>query len=359
MSGVGTLFFHYITDFKVPSYLGSSFSFVAPLIIVGELYGLPAARGGIVVAGLIYVVVGLLIKKYGFESVVKIFPPVVTGPIIIVISMTLAPNAIKMSSENWLLAIITLIVIIAVSTFAKGFLKLVPVIIGLITGYIAAIFLNAVDFSGVSEASWFGVPNFALPEFNFEAIVIIIAPIAFVTIVEHIGDVLAMSNVINRDLAIDPGLTKTLTGDGLATSLSAMFGGPANTTYSQNTGVLALTKIFDPVVMRIAAVFAILIGLIPKLNALTASIPKPVIGGAVIILFGMIASIGAKTLVENKVDFSDTRNMIIIAVILVFGLGGAIIEFEIGLVKIKLVGMALAAIIGILLNLILKKSSKE
>ncbi len=358
MSGVGTLFFHYVTDFKVPSYLGSSFSFVAPLIIVGELYGLPAARGGIVVAGLIYVVVGLLIKKYGFESVVKIFPPVVTGPIIIVISMTLAPNAIKMSSENWLLAIITLIVIIAVSTFAKGFFKLVPVIIGLITGYIVAIFLNVVDFSGVIEAPWFGIPNFALPEFNFEAIVII-APIAFVTIVEHIGDVLAMSNVINRDLAIDPGLTKTLTGDGLATSISAMFGGPANTTYSQNTGVLALTKIFDPVVMRIAAVFAILIGLIPKLNALTASIPKPVIGGAVIILFGMIASIGAKTLVENKVDFSDTRNMIIIAVILVFGLGGAIIEFEIGLVKIKLVGMALAAIIGILLNLILKRSSRE
>lgn len=352
MSGIGTLLFHVITEYKVPSYLGSSFSFVAPLILAGEHYGLAAARGGIIVAGLIYVLVGLFINKYGVKKILDIFPPLVTGPVIIVISMTLAPTAIKMSSENWILAITTLIVIIAVSMYAKGFVKLVPVIIGLISGYILAIFLNQVDFSAVSQAKWFGLPSFALPEFNIEAI-FMMAPIALVTIVEHIGDVLAMSGVIEKDLAVDPGLSRTLMGDGIATSVSALFGGPANTTYSQNTGVLALTRIFDSLVMRIAAVFAILIGLVPKLNAITASIPKPVIGGAVIILFGMIASIGARTLVEEKIDFSKPRNMIIIAVILVFGLGGAVIEFKVGIVQIRLVGMALSAIIGIILNQIL------
>lgn len=352
MSGIGTLVFHFITQGKVPGYLGSSFSFIAPLIIAGELYGLDYARGGIVVAGLIYVLVALLIKQFGVDKILRYFPPVVTGPIIIIISMTLAPTAINMASQHWLLSMVTLAIVIAVSMYAKGFFKLIPVIFGLFGGYVLAVILKQVDFAPVAEAAWFGIPNFALPKFNLGATAII-APIALVTIVEHIGDVLAMSGVINRNLAVDPGLNRTLIGDGLATSISAMFGGPANTTYSQNTGVVALTRVFDPLVMRIAAGFAILIGLIPKINAITASIPRPVIGGAVIVLFGMIASIGARTLVDNKVDFSNTRNMIIIAVILVFGLGGAVIEFNIGLVHIKLVGMALAAIIGIVLNIIL------
>ena len=352
MSGIGTLLFHFITKGKIPGYLGSSFSFIAPILIAGELYGLDYARGGIVVAGLIYVVVALLINQFGVDRILRYFPPVVTGPIIIIISMTLAPTAITMASENWLLSMVTLAIVVGVSMYAKGFVKLIPVIFGLIGGYILAILLGVVDFSKVAEAAWFGMPNFALPKFNLGAIAII-APIALVTIVEHIGDVLAMGGVINRNLVVDPGLNRTLIGDGVATAVSAMVGGPANTTYSQNTGVVALTRVFDPMVMRIAAVFAILIGLVPKINAVTASIPRPVIGGAVIVLFGMIASIGARTLVDNKVDFSNTRNMIIIGVVMVFGLGGAVIEFNLGLTQIRLVGMALAAIIGIILNVVL------
>lgn len=358
MSGIGTLLFHYITQGKVPAYLGSSFSFIAPLTIAAELYGLPAARGGIVVAGIIYIIIAGLIGKFGPEKILKYFPPVVTGPIIIVISMTLAPNAINMANQDWLLSMVTLAVIISVAMFSKGFLKIVPVIMGLIAGYILAAVLGRIDYAPILQAPWVGMPNFALPEFNIGAIAVV-APIALVTVVEHIGDVLAMSGVVRKNLSVDPGLTRTLIGDGVATSLSALVGGPANTTYSQNTGVVALTRVFDPKVMRIAAVITIFIGLVPKLNAFTSTIPSPVIGGAVIVLFGMIASIGARTLVNNKVDFSKTRNMIIAAVILVFGLGGAVIPIKIGIIEINIVGMALAAIIGILLNAILPQELDE
>lgn len=352
MSGIGTLIFHFLTQYKVPAYLGSSFSFIAPILVAGEMYGLDYARGGIVVAGLTYLIFSLLINAFGSEKIVSFFPPVVTGPIIIVISMTLAPTAIRMASQDWTLSMVTLAVIIAVAVFAKGFFKIVPVIIGLGVGYILAAVLGRIDYSPIIEAAWFGLPKFALPKFNIGAIMIV-APIALTTVVEHMGDVLAMSGVIKKDLAKDPGLNRTLMGDGIATSVSAFFGGPANTTYSQNTGVLALTKVFDPKVMRIAAVMTIAIGLIPKLTGFTDTIPRSIIGGAVVILFGMIASIGARTLVDNRVDFSKTRNMIIASVILVFGLGGAVIPITIGMVEIKLVGMALAAIIGIALNKIL------
>lgn len=351
-SGIGTLLFHFITKGKVPAYLGSSFSFIAPVIMAGELYGLEYARGGIIAAGMIYLIFAWLISIYGAEKIVRYFPPIVTGPVIIVISMTLAPNAINMASQDWLLSMVTLATIIGISMFGKGFFKIVPVILGLAVGYILASILGRIDYSPIIQAGWIGVPNFSLPKFDIGAIMIV-APIALTTIVEHIGDVLAMSGVVKRDLAKDPGLTRTLMGDGIATSVAALLGGPANTTYSQNTGVVALTKVWDPKVMRIAAVITILIGLVPKLNAFTSTIPKPVIGGAVIVLFGMIASIGARTLVDNGVNFSKTRNMIIIAVILVFGLGGAVIPIKIGLVEIKLVGMALAAIVGIILNIIL------
>lgn len=357
-SGIGTLLFHFITQGKVPSYLGSSFSFIAPVIMAGELYGLEYARGGIIVAGIIYLIFAWLISVFGVEKIVRFFPPIVTGPIIIVISMTLAPNAINMASQDWLLSMVTLATIIGVAMFAKGFFKIVPVIIGLGVGYILAAVLGRIDYTPIVQAAWIGVPNFSLPKFNIGAIMIV-APIALTTIVEHIGDVLAMSGVVKRDLAKDPGLSRTLMGDGVATSFAALIGGPANTTYSQNTGVVALTQVWDPKVMRIAAVMTIMIGLIPKLNAFTSTIPKPVIGGAVIVLFGMIASIGARTLVDNRVNFSVTRNMIIAAVILVFGLGGAVIPIKIGLVEIKLVGMALAAIVGIILNIILPHDKEE
>lgn len=357
-SGLGTLLFHFITQGKVPAYLGSSFSFIAPIIMAGELYGLEYARGGIIVAGMIYLIFAGLIAVYGAEKIVRFFPPIVTGPVIIVISMTLAPNAINMASQDWLLSMITLATIIGISMFAKGFFKVVPVIFGLGTGYILAAVLGRIDYSPIIQARWIGIPNFSLPKFDIGAIMIV-APIALTTIVEHIGDVLAMSGVVKRDLAKDPGLTRTLMGDGIATSVAALLGGPANTTYSQNTGVVALTKVWDPKVMRIAAIMTMFIGLIPKLNAFTSTIPKPVIGGAVIVLFGMIASIGARTLVDNRVDFSKTRNMIIFAVILVFGLGGAVIPIKIGLVEIKLVGMALAAIVGIILNIVLPHEMDE
>jgi len=358
MSGIGTLLFHFITKGKVPAYLGSSFSFIAPVILAGEIYGLDYARGGIVVAGITYMIFAWLISIYGPEKILRYFPPIVTGPIIIVISMTLAPNAINMASQDWLLSMVTLAVIVGVAMYCKGFLKIVPVIIGLGAGYLLAVILGKIDYSSIAQAAWIGVPNFAMPKFNLGAIMIV-APIALTTVVEHIGDVLAMSGVVKKNLAKDPGLTRTLIGDGVATSVSAFFGGPANTTYSQNTGVLALTKVWDPKVMRIAAVMTILIGLIPKLNAFTSTIPKPVIGGAVIILFGMIASIGARTLVDNRVDFSKSRNMIIIAVILVFGLGGAVIPIKVGYTEVRLVGMALAAIVGIVLNIILPAEIDE
>ncbi|POR04153.1 uracil/xanthine transporter [Alkalispirochaeta sphaeroplastigenens] len=358
MSGTGTLLFHMITQKKVPAYLGSSFSFIAPILLAGEMYGLAAARGGIVVAGLIYAILAGLISKFGPEKILRFFPPVVTGPIIIVISMTLAPNAINMASQDWLLALITLAVIIGVASYSRGFFKIIPVIVGLAVGYIVAALLGRVDYTAITQASWIGVPNFELPSFNIGAIAIV-APIALVTVVEHVGDVLAMSGVVRKNLSVDPGLGRTLLGDGIATSLSAFLGGPANTTYSQNTGVVALTKVYDPKVMRIAAVITIMIGLIPKLNAFTSTIPTPVIGGAVVVLFGMIASIGARTLVNNRVDFSKTRNMIIGAVILVFGLGGAVIPIEIGIVKVNIVGMALAAIVGIGLNIILPKEEDD
>lgn len=357
MAGIGTLLFHVITQGKVPAFLGSSFAFIAPILAVAQTHGMEYAQGGIVVAGLIYLLLAGLIAIFGIERVLKFFPPVVTGPIIIVIGLKLAPTAVSMASSDWLLAIVAFVIVTAVSVFAKGFLKVIPVIIGLIGGYIFAVVMGRVDFTPIQDAAIFGIPAFTVAKFNAEA-VLTVAPIALATMIEHIGDVLAISSTVKRDFTKDPGFVRTLMGDGLATALSAMFGGPANTTYSENTGVLALTKAWDPKIMQIAAVFAIILGLVPKLSAVISTIPTAVIGGISIILFGMIASIGARTLVENKVDFTSSRNLIIAAVILVLGLGGAVIPFKIGLFALNLEGMALAAIVGILLNVVLPESKE-
>ncbi|MDK9711022.1 uracil-xanthine permease family protein [Acidaminobacter sp.] len=357
MAGIGTLLFHVITQGKVPAFLGSSFAFIAPILAVAQTHGMEYAQGGIVVAGLIYLLLAGLIAVFGIERVLKFFPPVVTGPIIIVIGLKLAPTAVSMASGDWLLAIVAFVIVTGVSVFAKGFLKVIPVIIGLIGGYVFAVILGRVDFTPIQEAAIFGIPAFTVAKFNAEA-VLTVAPIALATMIEHIGDVLAISSTVKRDFTKDPGFVRTLMGDGLATALSAMFGGPANTTYSENTGVLALTKAWDPKIMQIAAVFAIILGLVPKLSAVISTIPTAVIGGISIILFGMIASIGARTLVENKVDFTSSRNLIIAAVILVLGLGGAVIPFKIGLFSLNLEGMALAAIVGILLNVVLPESKE-
>lgn len=365
MAGVCTLIFHLITKKKMPVFLGSSFAFIAPIAAVVEFVsarggtdGLAYARGGIMVAGMVYVVVAALIYIFGVKKVVEFFPPVVTGPIILVIGVKLAPTAIDMASGNWMLAIVSFLTVVGISIYAKGFLKVVPVMIGLIVGYVVAIITGNVDFAPIVSASWVGLPPFQLPKFDFQTIMII-APVAVVTMVEHVGDVIAIGATVEEDFLEEPGLHRTMLGDGLMTALSALVGGPTNTTYSENTGVLALTRVWDPVIMRIAAVFAIILGIVPKLASIISTIPQSVVGGISIVLFGMIASIGARTLVENKVDFTSSRNLIIAAVIFVLGLGGAVLPINLGFVQFSIEGMALAAIIGIALNKILPRDQVE
>lgn len=358
MAGVGTLLFHLITGGKMPAFLGSSFAFIAPISAVIASHGLAYAQGGLVIAGLVYLLIGLLFKVGGVERIMSFFPPIVTGPIIMVIGLKLAPTAIDMASTDWLMALIAFAIVTAVNIYGKGFFKVIPVVIGLLSAYIIAMILGRVDFSLVKESSWLGIPQFTLAKFNLDAI-FTIAPLALVTMVEHVGDVIAIGATVKKDFVKSPGLIRTIISDGLATSLSAFFGGPANTTYSENTGVLALTKVWDPIVMRIAAVFAIILGFSPKLGAVISSIPTSIIGGISIILFGMIASVGARTLVENRVDFKQTRNLIIAAVILVLGLGGAILPISLGSFNVNIEGMALAAFAGIILNAVLPAEQED
>lgn len=363
MAGIGTLFFHLCTKGKAPVFLGSSFAFIAPFAAAAALYSPEHALGGIVVAGLIYIVLAILVHFLGADLIISFFPPIVTGPIIMVIGLNLAGTAVSMASGNWIMALVAFAVVVYVNIFMKGFPKSLPVLIGLVVSYVISILVTLlgiaplVDFAPIGEAAWIGLPAFTVAKFDIGAIMLV-APVAICTMVEHIGDVIAIGTICDRNFIKDPGLTRTLIGDGVATSLSAMFGGPANTTYSENTGVLALTRAFNPVIMRIAACFAILLGLIPKLSAVISSIPVAVIGGISIVLFGMIASIGARTLVENQVNFQSARNLIIAAVILVLGLGGAAIPFSIGAVEFNIQGMALAAIVGIILNKLLPGAQK-
>ncbi|MFW5787129.1 MAG: uracil-xanthine permease family protein [Halanaerobiales bacterium] len=352
-SGVGTLLFHFITKKKVPAYLGSSFAFIAPLTMVVDKFGIPAAQGGVIIAGLIYGAVAILVYLIGPGMIRRVFPPIVTGPIIMVIGLNLAPTAIDQASgsiANVLVAATAVIAAGIVSVFCKGFLKIIPVIVGLVAGYIAAIFAGIVDFTPLMEAPWVGLPEFTAPTINWQAIMII-APVAIVSMVEHVGDILSIGVTVGKgnEYLEDPGIHRTLIGDGLATSLAGLFGGPPNTTYGENTGVLALTKVYDSKVMRIAAGFAIMMALVQKIGGFIETIPEPVIGGISILLFGMIATIGVRTLVENDVDLKKQRNLVISAAILVLGLGGAVLAFG----ELEFSGMALAAIVGIILNLIL------
>ncbi|MBN4050778.1 MAG: uracil permease [Alkaliphilus sp.] len=349
MAGAGTLLFHVVTKGKIPVFLGSSFAFIAPMLAVTQLTNIQYAQGGIVVAGLVYLLLAGLIYFFGAEKIISFFPPVVTGSIIMVIGLKLAPIAIKMAKDNWTLAIVSFAIVAIVSVYMKGFIKVLPVVFGLLGGYLLALLTGVVDFTPIAEAGWIGVPSFTIARFSWTT-VMMIAPVAIATSVEHIGDVLAIRGITGDDYLENPGLHRTMLGDGLATALSAMFGGPANTTYSENTGVLALTKVYDPKVMQIAACFAILLAVIPKLGAILTTIPTPVVGGISIILFGMIAAIGGKIFVENKVDFMKSRNLIITAVILVLGIGGASLQIT---TNFSIDGMALAAIIGIILNKVL------
>jgi len=380
MAGLGTLLFHVITKFKVPAFLGSSFAFlggyaaIAPRLADGssntEL--LPYACAGVFVAGLVYLVLAGFIKMFGVKKVMRFFPPVVTGPIIISIGLILAPVAISNASDNWLLAIIALSVIIILNIWGKGMMKIIPIIIGVAVSYAVAVLLKEVDFSGVKELAAKGfiggvvslplnADSFSIkPLINFNTItlsaIITMVPISLATMMEHIGDISAIGATTGKNFIADPGLHRTLMGDGLATSFASLFGGPSNTTYGENTGVLALTKVYDPKVMRIAAFFSILLSFFPIVSSLISTIPVAIIGGVSFILYGMISAIGIRNVVENRVDFTNSRNLIIAAVILVSALGfnsiGGI-TFSIGTATITLSGLAVAAILGIFLNAIL------
>ncbi|NLY56226.1 MAG: uracil permease [Firmicutes bacterium] len=342
-AGLGTLVFHLVTKGMVPVFLGSSFAFIAPILAVKEAFGLPYATGGIIVAGLIYALLSMVIKVVGAEKIRSYLPPTVTGPVIMVIGLNLAPVAIDMASSNWLVAAIVLASVILASVFMKGFFKMVPILIGVTVGYLVSMIVGIVDFTPIKEAPIFALPDFMAPKFSWEAIAIV-APVAIVTLMEHVGDIITNGTVVGKDFFEKPGLSRTILGDGLATSLAGLLGGPANTTYSENTGVLALTKVYDPKILRYAAVFAIIISMVGKLGAIIRTIPEAVMGGICIMLFGMIASIGMRT-VSERVDFSRSRNLIISAVILIFGLSQVSV--------FGLSSMAFAAILGIILNKVL------
>ncbi len=374
-AGLATLLFHVCSKFKVPAFLGSSFAFLGGFAAVkaldtgiyaglSEAEKLPYACGGIVVAGLLYLVLALIIKLVGIKKVMRFLPPVVTGPIIILIGLSLAPSAVANFQTCWPLAFISLGIIIICNIWGKGMIKIVPILIGIVISYIVAIIMHAcgitnadgsplLDFSGAAQASWIGIQPFTIAKFDISAI-LVMAPIAIATMMEHIGDMSAISATVGKNFISDPGLHRTLLGDGLATSLAALFGGPANTTYGENTGVLALSKVYDPVIIRIAAVFAIILSFVPKFAAIISSVPTAIIGGVSFILYGMISAIGIRNVVENKVDFTNSRNLVIAAVILVSGLGFSNgLTFTIAGTSITLTGLAIAAISGIILNAIL------
>lgn len=379
MAGLGTLLFHFVTKRKVPAFLGSSFAFLGGYAAVAPMIDgapntemLPYACGGVAVAGLLYVVVSLLFNVFGAKRVMRFFPPVVTGPIIISIGLILAPSAIANCSQNWLLAVIALVVIVICNIWGRGMIRIIPIMMGIIVSYIAALITGAVDFSGVTSTLSNGLvggivamplQSSAFAKFDISAI-LTIAPIAIATMMEHIGDISAISATTERNYISDPGLHRTLLGDGLATTLSAVFGGPANTTYGENTGVLALSRVYDPAVIRIAAVFAIILSFFPAFAEVIRSIPAGIIGGVSLMLYGMISAIGIRNVVENQVDFTNSRNLIIAAVILVCALGFNFsdmggISFTVAGTTITLSGLAIASIAGILLNAILPGNNYE
>lgn len=357
-AGVGTLLFHLCTKRKVPVFLGSSFAFIAAISHVVETQGIAYAGGGIIAAGALYLILAGLVMLFGVDRIKSFFPPLITGTMIIVIGLTLSPGVIAGNIVNygagamwqkWVVVLVVLATMTAVSIFVKGFFKLTPILIGIVAGCIASAFFGFMDFTAVAQAPVFALPNFTFPKFSLSA-VSLIAPVAIVTFMEHIGDITTNGAVVGKDFFRDPGLHRTLIGDGLATMFAGALGGPANTTYSENTGVLAVTKVYEPFILAIAAVFAIGLSFIGKLGATLQVIPPPVMGGVSILLFGMIASVGLRTLIDAKVDLTKSRNLIIVSIMLVMGLSG--VEFAI-VPGVVLSGMSLTALIGVILNKIL------
>lgn len=375
-AGLGTLLFHLLTKGRVPAFLGSSFAFLGGYAAIAPMTDaaggaldnsalLPYACFGVACSGLLYLVLALLIKVFGTSRVMRFFPPIVTGPIIIAIGLTLSQSAIDNCSTDWLIAVAAIVLVVVSNVWGRGMVKIVPIIIGVIGSYILAAVLNRVDFTPVADAEWIGIPiHWNQTVFSIFAggdaslmitAVITIMPIALATIVEHIGDVSAISSTVNRNYIKDPGLHRTLTGDGLATILASLFGAPANTTYGENTGVLSLTKVFDPMVIRIAAGFAILFSFSPKVAAIIGCMPTATVGGVSLVLYGMISAVGVRNVVESRVDFSKTRNVIIAALILVLSIGikysaAGAVAFQLGSLTISLSGLAVGALAGIILN---------
>ena len=395
-AGIGTLIFHLCTKFKVPVFVGSSFAFIAPIATVVASKGIPEAQGGIIVAGLLYLIFALIAYFIGPDKIKRVFPPIVTGPVIIVIGVGLSYAAINdatglartftvengavvgsqltLNATNLLISLFVVVVVVCISVFMKGFFKLIPILFGIVAGYALCVILHFcglyhMDFSAIADAPWINIPYvtdgfFSLPKFDMTAI-LTIAPVAIVTFMEHIGDITTNGSVVGQDFFKDPGLHRTLMGDGIATAVAGFFGGPANTTYSENTGVLATTKNYNPKILRLAAVYAIILGFFGKFGAVLQSIPAPVKGGVEIILFGMISAIGIRTLSEAKLDFTNSRNLIVVALILVTGIGINIATYDavnftcsgiplsIGDVHMSFSGLFVAVIIGILANVCL------
>ena len=370
-AGLGTLLFHFLVKGRIPAFLGSSFAFLAGYAAIaphGEAALLPYACVGVACSALLYLVLAALVKSFGTQKVMSFFPPVVTGPIIICIGMTLANSAINNCTGHWAVALLAIMTVVIFNIWGKGMLKIIPILMGVLVSYVFAALLGQVDFSGVAQAAWIGLPvKFENTVFSLigncdvnllVTAIIAIMPIAFATMIEHIGDICAISSTVGENFIENPGLHRTLLGDGLATALASLFGAPANTTYGENTGVLALTKVYDPRVVRIAAIFAIIASFCPKFSALVSAMPAGTIGGVSLILYGMISAIGVRNLVENHVDLAQSRNVIVVSLILSLGLGitfsaAGAISFTAGAITLKFSGLAVAAIVGIVVNAIL------
>lgn len=357
-AGIGTLIFHLVTKGAVPIFLGSSFAFIAPILSASAQWGMPGTIAAFAGVSLVYFVMSALIKWQGRKFINRLFPPVVIGPVIILIGLSLSPAAANMAKENWLLALVSLITAILAVAFGKGMAKLVPVVIGIVVGYVVALCMGVVDLSAVYSAPWFALPSmltdFHLPEFAWEPFVFMI-PVAIAPVIEHIGDVYVVSAVAEKDFVKDPGLHRTMLGDGLACLFASFVGGPPMTTYSEVTGAMQITRVTHPQVIRIAAGTAIVFSVIGKLSALLQSIPSAVLGGIMLLLFGSIASVGIQYLIQHKVDFSETRNIIIASVTLTMGIGGAIISFG----TFTMSGIGLSALTGVLLNLLVPQTKPE
>ena len=363
-AGLGTLIFHYFTKKKVPVFVGSSFAFIAVIqIATKELGDLRYAQGGIIAAGALYLVFALIVKVFGVSKVRSFFPPVVTGPMIMVIGLSLSKVALEMASANWIVAFVVIITVALTSIFGRGFMKIIPILVGVTVGYVLSIFMNLVDFTAFSQADFFSIPNFTLPLFSWSAVAII-APVVLATFMEHIGDITTNGAVVGENFFEDPGLHRTLLGDGIATMVSGLIGGPANTTYGENTSVLAVTKVYDPSLLRLAAMIAVVLGFLGKFGAILQTIPVPVMGGVSVVLFSMITSVGMRTIASAKIDFTDNRNLLISGLILIIGIGSeflridpnfkGVIGFQIG--QAQITGVSLAALVGIVVNKVLPET---